>query len=73
MNRSQRHAIAVFGGTREERETVQKAAADNVKRVVLFDAEENICDEMYRNGISKIILLSGHGGNRFFLPLYAIA
>ncbi|MBE2225040.1 MAG: creatininase family protein, partial [Anaerolineae bacterium] len=28
------------------------------------------CDEMYRNGLNKIILFSGHGGNRFFLNLF---
>lgn len=31
---------------------------------------ENICDEMYRNGLDKIILFSGHGGNRYFLHLF---
>ncbi len=31
---------------------------------------ENICDEISRNGLKKIILLSGHGGNRYFLPLF---
>lgn len=41
-----------------------------IKRELAFALLENICDEMYRNGIHKIILLSGHGGNRFFLPLF---
>ena len=41
-----------------------------IKREVAFALLENICDEMYRNGIAKIILLSGHGGNRHFLPLF---
>lgn len=41
-----------------------------IKREVAFALLENICDEMYRNGLSKIILLSGHGGNRYFLPLF---
>lgn len=41
-----------------------------IKREIAFALLENICDEMYRNGLSKIILLSGHGGNRFFLPLF---
>lgn len=41
-----------------------------IKRELAFALLENICDEMYRNGLNKIILLSGHGGNRFFLPLF---
>jgi creatinine amidohydrolase len=41
-----------------------------IKRELAFTLLENICDEMYRNGITKIILLSGHGGNRYFLPLF---
>lgn len=41
-----------------------------IKRELAFALLENICDEMYRNGLTKIILLSGHGGNRFFLPLF---
>jgi creatinine amidohydrolase len=41
-----------------------------IKRDLAFALLENICDEMYRNGLDKIILISGHGGNRFFLPLF---
>ena len=41
-----------------------------IKRDVAFALLENICDEMHRNGIEKIIILSGHGGNRYFLPLF---
>lgn len=41
-----------------------------IKRELAFALLENICDEMYRNGLHKIILLSGHGGNRYFLPLF---
>lgn len=41
-----------------------------INREVLFVVLENICDEMGRNGLSKIILLSGHGGNRYFLPMF---
>ena len=41
-----------------------------IKRDILFIVLENICDEMGRNGLSKIILLSGHGGNRNFLPMF---
>lgn len=31
---------------------------------------ENVCDEIARNGVRKIVLFSGHGGNRFFLPFF---
>jgi creatinine amidohydrolase len=41
-----------------------------IKRELAFALLENICDEMWRNGLRKIILLSGHGGNRHFLPLF---
>lgn len=41
-----------------------------IKRELAFALLENVCDEMYRNGLHKIILLSGHGGNRNFLPLF---
>ncbi len=41
-----------------------------IKRDLAFALLENICDEMYRNRLHKIILLSGHGGNRNFLPLF---
>jgi len=40
------------------------------KRELIFDLLENVCDEMNRNGLNKIILHNGHGGNRFFLPLF---
>ncbi|MBC8335727.1 MAG: creatininase family protein [Anaerolineales bacterium] len=41
-----------------------------IKRELVFALLENICDEMYRNGLNKIILHSGHGGNRYYLPLF---
>ncbi|NOZ27053.1 MAG: creatininase family protein [Chloroflexi bacterium] len=41
-----------------------------VKDHLLFELLENVCDEISRNGLKKIVLLSGHGGNRFFLPLF---
>lgn len=41
-----------------------------IKRELAFALLENICDEIHRNGINKIILISGHGGNRHFLPLF---
>jgi len=42
------------------------------RREVAFQLLENVCDEMYRNGITKIILHNGHGGNRYFLPLFVM-
>jgi creatinine amidohydrolase len=41
-----------------------------IKRDIVFALLENICDEMARHGLTKIILFSGHGGNRFMLPLF---
>ncbi len=37
---------------------------------LLFSLLENICDEMARNGMEKIILYSEHGGNRYYLPQF---
>ncbi|MCD6291462.1 MAG: creatininase family protein [Anaerolineae bacterium] len=37
---------------------------------LLLELLENVCDEISRNGLKKIVLLSGHGGNRFLLPLF---
>lgn len=42
------------------------------QRELAFNLLENVCDEMYRNGIKKIILHNGHGGNRYFLPLFVM-
>ncbi len=41
-----------------------------LKDRLLFEILENVCAEISRNGLKKIVLLSGHGGNRFFLPLF---
>ena len=37
---------------------------------LVFALIENICDEMARNGLTKIILHSDHGGNRYYLPQF---
>ena len=44
-----------------------------VNRRVMLDLLENICEEIARNGLRKIVLLSAHGGNRSFLPYFAEA
>ncbi len=31
---------------------------------------QETCDELHRNGINKIILVNGHGGNNSFLPFF---
>lgn len=40
---------------------------------LLFSLMENICDEISRNGLHKILLLSGHGGNKWFLPQFVMS
>ena len=40
------------------------------RRELVFALLQNVCDEMARHGLTKIILFSGHGGNRFFVPLF---
>ncbi len=35
---------------------------------VMCDLLQATCDEIARNGLKKIILVNGHGGNRHFLP-----
>jgi creatinine amidohydrolase len=41
-----------------------------VRRDLVLALLENVCDEMARHRLTKIILLSGHGGNRYLLPLF---
>jgi creatinine amidohydrolase len=40
---------------------------------LLWDILQGSCDEISRNGIKKIILVSGHGGNNNFLPYFCQA
>jgi len=37
--------------------------AINIRTETLMDLVEQICDEIYRNGFDKIVLVQGHGGN----------
>lgn len=41
-----------------------------IKRELVFALLANVCEELGRHGFKKILLLSGHGGNRNFLPLF---
>ena len=38
---------------------------------LIMDSLLEMCDEIHRNGFTKILLLSGHGGNSRFLPFFA--
>ena len=38
---------------------------------LIMDTLLEMCDEIYRNGFRKILLLNGHGGNEYFLPFFA--
>jgi len=38
---------------------------------LMMDAMLEMCDEIHRNGFSKVLILSGHGGNNYFLPFFA--
>jgi creatinine amidohydrolase len=40
---------------------------------LMWQVLEETCDELGRNGIKKIILVSGHGGNNSFLPYFCQA
>ncbi len=37
---------------------------------VIWDVLQETCEELSRNGIKKIILVNGHGGNSSFLPFF---
>jgi creatinine amidohydrolase len=40
---------------------------------MMLDLLQETCDELGRNGITKIILLNGHGGNEYFLRFFCQA
>ena len=40
---------------------------------LMWDVLQETCDELGRNGIKKIILVNGHGGNNSFLPFFCQA
>ena len=44
-----------------------------IENPLLFSLLENVCDEISRNGMHKILLLSGHGGNKWLLPQFVMS
>jgi len=54
----------------ENCEAKNNPGAVAVETNLYFQLLENLCDEVARNGFKKIILVSGHGGNRFFLRFF---
>jgi creatinine amidohydrolase len=40
---------------------------------LVWNVLQETCDELARNGIKKIVLLNGHGGNNNFLPYFCQA
>jgi len=42
-----------------------------VSHKLMMEALREICDEIARNGLKKILILNGHGGNNHFLPFFA--
>ena len=47
-----------------------RLGAVHIQSDVLMDLVENICEEAYRNGFGKIVLLHGHGGNEVLLRAF---
>jgi creatinine amidohydrolase len=40
---------------------------------LIWDILQQTCDEISRNGIKKIVLVNGHGGNNSFLPFFCLS
>lgn len=40
---------------------------------LIWSVLQETCDELSRNGIKKIVLVNGHGGNNSFLPFFCLA
>ncbi len=56
-----------FGQIHEAR---QWSGTIALKHDLLFALLENVCEEISRNGMKKIVLLNGHGGNESMLALF---
>ena len=39
---------------------------------LIWDILQETCNELSRNGIKKIVLVNGHGGNNSFLPFFSL-
>ncbi|RPI63351.1 MAG: creatininase family protein [Planctomycetaceae bacterium] len=57
-----------FGQVQEAR---HQPGAIALSPQLLFNLLEEVCGEIARNGLNKIVIISAHGGNRFFLPHFA--
>lgn len=57
-----------FGQTQATRNQPGSVALRNDVLLAMLD---NLCDEIGRNGLKKIIVLNGHGGNEYLLPTFA--
>jgi creatinine amidohydrolase len=53
-------------------EAKQWPGALALRRDVLFAVLENVCEEIARNGMNKIVLLNGHGGNESWLDCFSM-
>ena len=51
-------------------ESAHLSGAVVLPRDLVLTMLENVCAEMARNGLKKVVLYSGHGGNRSLLPLF---
>jgi len=40
---------------------------------LIWNILQETCDEISRNGVKKIVLVNGHGGNNSFLPFFCLA
>ena len=54
----------------ENCEAKNNPGAIAIETNLYFQLLESICDEIARNGFKKIILVTGHDGNRFFLRFF---
>ena len=71
---AEREAAVVFpvlplGANWEARPYPGGVAVDNG---LLFSLLEQVCDEIARNGLKKIVIISGHGGNKWLLPQFVM-
>ena len=56
-----------FGQTHE---TKNQPGSVALRHELILAMLDNLCDEIGRNGLQKIILLNGHGGNENILPCF---